>query len=403
MCHSLLFLGGMGVPGSAHAAGPFPELQLKPAWTNIALQRPVWLCEAPDWTRRIFVVEQRGTVLILPLDRQATQAEVFLDISARKPYAGNEEGLLALAFHPLFNSNGKLYLYYTDHGPRQSRLSEWHVARDNPNRVDPASERVLLEIPQPYENHNGGTLLFGPDKMLYLSLGDGGAANDPHAHAQNTFSLLGKILRIDVETRTGALPYGIPTDNPHPNTPGWRGEIWALGLRNVWRMSFDRETGELWAGDVGQNLWEEVDRITKGGNYGWRLREGFHPFNTNDAAAGLMFIDPVLEYPHNPKLAPNSTHGPGLSITGGSVYRGQKIPALRGVYVYADFALGTIWGLRYEHDKIVANDVLIPHPKGLVPLRNVASFGEDGRGELFLLTFEGPPKGRIYEIEGAAH
>ncbi len=384
---------------SSAAADAFPALQLKPVWTKIAVQRPLWLGEAPDWTRRTFLVEQRGTILILPLDRQATNAEVFLDLSDRKPYVGNEEGLLGLAFHPLFSSNGRLYLYYTDHNPRVSKLSEWRVSKENPNRVDPASERVLLEIPQPYENHNGGALLFGPDKMLYLALGDGGAANDPHGHAQNTFSLLGKILRLDVDARTGALPYGIPSDNPNPNKPGWRGEIWALGLRNVWRMSFDRETGELWAGDVGQNIWEEVDLITKGGNYGWRPREGFHPFNTNDATTGLKFIDPVIEYAHNPKFAPESPHGPGLSITGGYVYRGSKIPGLRGVYLYGDFSFGTIWGLRYAGGKVTDSAPLIPHPKGMVPLRNVASFAEDSRGELYVLTFEGPPKGRIYEIE----
>src|ERR1051325_7723336 len=398
----LALLGILWPAARLPAAEPFPVLQLKPAWTNIALQRPLWLCETPDGTRRSFLVEQRGTILILPLDRQATKAEVFLDISDRRPYVGNEEGLLGLAFHPQFNSNGKLYLYYTDHNQRWSRLSEWRVSKADPNRVDPASERVLLEIPQPYENHNGGTLLFGPDKMLYLSLGDGGLANDPHAHAQNTFSLLGKILRLDVDSRTGALPYGIPGDNPNPNKPGWRGEIWALGLRNVWRMSFDRETGELWAGDVGQNLWEEVDLITKGGNHGWRSREGFHSFNTNDVVAGMTFLGPIIEYPHNPKLAPDSNHGPGLSVTGGYVYRGTRIPALRGVYLYADFALGTIWGLRCEKGKVTDSAALIPHPKGLIPLRNVASFSEDAQGELYVLTFEGPPKGRIYEIEAAA-
>ena len=395
----LLSIFALWLMPSRLSGADLPKLGLKAAWTNIAVQRPLWLCEAPDWTRRVFLVEQRGTILILPLNRQATNAEVFLDISDRKPYVGNEEGLLGLAFHPLFNSNGKLYLYYTDHDPRRSKLSEWRVSKDNPHRVDPASERILLEIPQPYENHNGGALLFGPDKMLYLALGDGGAANDPHAHAQNTFSLLGKILRLDVDARTGALPYGIPADNPFANKPGWRGEIWALGLRNIWRMSFDRETGALWAGDVGQNLWEEVDLITKGGNYGWRPREGFHPFNTNDVVTGAKFIEPVIEYPHNPKLAPDSMHGPGLSITGGYVYRGSKIPVLRGVYLYADFSFGTIWGLRLADGKVVASDALIPHPKGLIPLRNVASFSEDSRGELYVLTFEGPPKGRIYEIE----
>ena len=387
---------------SARAGQPFPALQLTPVWTNVAIERPLWLCEANDGSKRMFLVEQRGRILILPADPAAANAAVFLDISDRKPYVGNEEGLLGFAFHPQFKSNGKFYLYYTQHNPRRSILSEMQVAKDDPNRADPATERLLLDIPQPYENHNGGALLFGPDKFLYLSLGDGGLANDPHGFGQNTFSLLGKILRLDVDTRSGALPYGIPQDNPFVGRAGHREEIWALGLRNVWRMSFDRGTGELWAGEVGQNLWEEVDVITKGGNYGWRIREAFHPFNTNDVVAGLTFIDPVIEYPHNPALAPDGRHGPGLSITGGCVYRGAKIPALRGVYLYADFAVGTIWGLRYANGKVTDSAALIPHAKGMIPLRNVASFGEDAGGEVYVLAFEGPPQGRIYKIEAVA-
>ena len=386
---------------SVRAGQPFPALQLAPAWTNVAIERPLWLNEANDGSKRMFLIEQRGRILVLPSDPAAANATVFLDISDRKPYVGNEEGLLGFAFHPQFKSNGKFYVYYTQHNPRRSVLSEMRVAQDDPNRADPATERLLLEIPQPYENHNGGALLFGPDKFLYLSLGDGGLANDPHGFGQNTFALLGKILRLDVDTRAGALPYGIPQDNPFVGRAGHREEIWALGLRNVWRMSFDRETGELWAGEVGQNLWEEVDVITKGGNYGWRIREALHPFNTNDLATGLTLIDPVIEYPHNPALAPGGLHSPGLSITGGYVYRGAKIPALRGVYLYADYAIGTIWGLRYANGKVTDSTALIPHPKGMIPLRNVASFGEDASGELFVLTFEGPPKGRIYKIEAA--
>jgi glucose/arabinose dehydrogenase len=257
-----------------------------------------------------------------------------------------------------------------------------------------------MEVPQPYENHNGGELLFGPDNFLYVSLGDGGSANDPHNNGQNLQTILGKILRIDVDTEAGGPPFRIPKDNPFVGRGhGIREEIWAYGLRNVWRMSFDRQTGELWAGDVGQNKWEEVDIIVKGGNYGWRIREGFHAFDTNGAPAGVTWIDPVIEYPHNAIWDTN--HTPGLSITGGYVYRGQNVPALRGMYLYADFALGTIWGLRYEHGKVTQRGVIWVHPKGQLPLRNVASFGEDSAGELYVLCFEGTVNGRIYELESS--
>ena len=372
-----------------------PSLQLKLAYPELILNRPIWLCEAPDASHRIFLIEQPGKVLILPADRNGKETNVFLDISARKPYGGNEEGLLGFAFHPEYKTNGRFYIYYTEHNPRRSVLSEFHVSASRPDAGDPASERILMEIPQPYENHNGGALLFGPDGFLYLSLGDGGLRADPHGFGQNTFALLGKILRIDVNSRSGALPYGIPKDNPFAGKPGFREEIWALGLRNAWRVSFDRETGELWAGDVGQDKWEEVDLITKGGNYGWNIREGFHPF-TNAVQSSATLLDPIIEYPHNP--AWDTNHAPGLSITGGYVYRGQKIPALRGTYLYADFSFGTIWGLRYEKGRVTWRGALVKHPRGVLPIRNVASFGEDAAGEIYILAFEGAVNGRIYEL-----
>lgn len=392
----LLWLPLLCQAGRTGAASPFPPVEFKLAYPALVLHRPLWISEAPDQSKRLFVVEQPGRILILPQDRAGRETVTFLDISDRKPYGGNEEGLLGLTFHPQFKANGKFYVYYTEHTPRRSVLSEFQVSRHDPNAADPSSERILLQIPQPYENHNGGATLFGPDGYLYLSLGDGGSANDPHYNGQKLTTLLGKIIRIDVNTRTGDLPYGLPSDNPFVGKGAEaRPEIWAYGLRNAWRMSFDRETGELWAGDVGQNKWEEVDVITRGGNYGWNYREGFHAF-TNPPPADVRMIEPIIEYPHQPALSTN--HTPGLSITGGYVYRGQKNPSLRGVYLYADWMMGTIWGLRRQEGKVTEHGVVFMQPKGLLPLRNVASFAEDSRGELYILVYEGTVNGRIYEL-----
>lgn len=387
---------------SAIAATNFSPMELKPLWPNVALQRAIWFCEAPDNSRRKFVVEQRGRILILPENQNAPDTTVFLDVSERKPFASNEEGLLGLAFHPQFKANGKFFVYYSQQNPRRSVVSEFTVAKDDKGKADLASERILFEQPQPYANHNGGCTIFGADGFLYISLGDGGAANDPHENGQNLKTILGKIIRIDVNSRSGGLQYGIPKDNPFVGQgDGVRGEIWAYGVRNPWRFSFDRATGALWAGDVGQNKFEEVDVIVRGGNYGWNWREGFHAFKTNGTPpADAKFIEPVIEYPHLALYDTNTTHSPGLSITGGYVYRGKKLPALQGAYVYADFAAGTIWALRRENGKVIEDKALYSTPKGSVA-KNVSSFGEDLSGELYVLTFDGTVNGKIYELSEA--
>ncbi|MEW6304540.1 MAG: PQQ-dependent sugar dehydrogenase [Verrucomicrobiota bacterium] len=380
----------LGCAFSSTAA--LPSVELRPAYPNLKVTRPLLMETVPDGSGRVFLVEQAGRILILPADRNAAETKVFLDIANRKPYVKNEEGLLGLAFHPMFRVNGKFYIAYSQQNPTRNVLSEIQVSKANPDEADLATERVLLVVPQPYSNHNGGALLMGPDGYLYYSLGDGGSANDPHNFGQNLNSLLGKILRLDITTRSGDLPYGIPRDNPFAGKGGGvREEIFAYGLRNVWRMSFDRDTGELWAGDVGQNKWEEVCVIVKGGNYGWSVREAFHPFK--DSPANAKYLDPVIEYPHTPDLAKESKfpgHSHGLSVTGGFVYRGKKLPALRGVYVYGDFNLGTIWGLRRENGKVTEHGTLIKQN----PVRQVASFAEDPDGEIYVLAFDG----KIYEF-----
>lgn len=352
---------------------------------------------------RTFVLEQKGTVHILPRKASGKRTKIFFDIEKRKPYVKDEEGLLGMAFHPKFKQNGKFYAFYSAHEPMRSVVSEFRVDKTDKNKIDISTERKLLIIQRPFWNHDGGCILFGPDGKLYITHGDGGAREDPHDNGQNLSTLRGTIMRIDVDARSGGLPYGIPEDNPFVSRKGARGEIWAYGLRNVWRMSFDRATGDLWAGDVGQDYWEEVDLIVKGGNYGWRTREGFHESLSMKSRKKITpskyqhpdkLLEPVIEYPHTPALASKSKfsrHSHGLSITGGYVYRGSKIPALRGAYVYGDYKTGTVWAFKQIGGKVTEYQQVI----GPNPIRLIASFGEDNAGEQYLLGFEG----KIYRLE----
>jgi glucose/arabinose dehydrogenase len=344
--------------------------------------RPLLIMGARDGTNRIFVGSEYGTIHVWPNDPNANKMQTFLDIRDRVQYDDrqNEEGFLGLAFHPRYKENGHFYVYYTakptPDNPHLSIISRFHVSRDDPNRGDPNSEEVIMRISEPYWNHNGGTLVFGPDGYLYIGLGDGGLANDPHGNGQKMTTLLGKILRINIDHKDPGLQYAIPKDNPFADRGQQaRGEIWALGVRNVWRMSFDRATGLLWAGDVGQDTWEEIDIVRRGGNFGWNLREGMHPFGPTGSPPRAGLIEPIWEYPHSI----------GKSIIGGNVYRGKAVPELSGAYLYGDYVTGQVWALSYDREKslVIANRTI--QPKGAP----ILSFGEDDEGEVYFLTQQG--------------
>jgi len=384
VCLAVLCLQAPAAPAptdSDPAKADIPRLQVQRLFPNITLRRPVQAVQAPGDDKHLYVLEQAGRVMRLDLTKpDATEAEVWMDIREQVNSAGNELGLLSIVFDPKFADTHQFFLYYTANKPLRSELTRFDVA---PATGMPVlkSAKVFLEVKQPYSNHNGGTVLFGPDGMLYLSLGDGGAANDPHGNSQNMAALLGKIIRIDVRRSEGGEPYAIPADNPFVDNPKAAPEIWATGLRNVWRMSFDRKTGQLFAGDVGQNAYEEVDLIVKGGNYGWNPREGLHAFDKGKpGTAGAAYIDPIAEYPHDQ----------GVSVTGGHVYRGSKWPSLQGVYLYADYAFGTIWGLRCNGDRCTPSQVVWQRQGGKSMW---SSFGELNNGELVLCAFDGTESG----------
>lgn len=349
-------------------APPLGNMGFERVWEDLDLDRPLWLGSAPGDADRMFVAEQGGR--ITAFDRNdPSRSSLFLGLRVSRE--GNEEGLLGLAFHPEYATNGRFYLNYSASGPRRTVVSEFIVEPDDPWTARAGSERVLLEVPQPFGNHNGGDMRFGPDGYLYISLGDGGAGGDPLGSGQDTTTLLGAILRIDVDRADEVCltPYGIPNDNPFAEGrcalgDGPRPEIFAYGLRNVWRMSFDRSTGELWASDVGQDAWEEVHIIRNGGNYGWNQVEGEVCYTRGCSPDD--FEPPVHVYGHDV----------GRSITGGFVYRGPDLPELWGAYVFGDYQSGRVWALRDGRATLL----------GATNMR-VASFGEDAEGRLYMVTF----------------
>lgn len=363
------------------------------AFPNLKFERPLYLAAPPDGTDRLFVVEQAGRVSIFPNRPDVRRDEVQLALDIRVRRKGNEEGMLGLAFHPDFYNNGHVFLHYSmgqrvdqpDKGKSQRGIISRFTMNAERTAIEPASEKVLLEIDQPWGNHNGGQLDFGEDGYLYIALGDGGSGGDPRNNAQDLTNLLGTILRIDVDREANGKPYAIPDDNPFVDPqkfPGARPEIYAYGLRNVWRFSFDRKAdgglGQLWAGDVGQNSREEIDMIRNGGNYGWRIREGFTDFKEKEKPnPPAELIEPIVDLER-------SDAG---SITGGYVYRGRKNPLLQGAYVYGDYLTGKLFLLRTDSGQVRQH-------QHFADVKAPASFGLDRQGELYICSFDG----QIYKL-----
>jgi glucose/arabinose dehydrogenase len=351
---------------------PTNSIAITNAFTNLNFSRPLDLQSPQDGSNRIFVAEQGGVIKVFENNGAIAEAVTFLDLSD-KTVSTSELGLLGFAFHPNYITNGFIYVTYTPSADLEM-ISRFKVSATNRNSIEVSSENVLLQITQPFTNHNGGQLAFGPDGYLYIATGDGGGSGDPNGNAQNLGNLLGKILRIDVNVESDGLKYGIPSDNPFVNNPTTRPEIFAYGLRNPWRFSFDDQTNTIWAGDVGQGQLEEIDLIEKGGNYGWNILEGTSCFLESDCFV-TRAIDPIFEYGH----ANNDK-----SITGGFVYRGTQIPDLNGYYIYGDFISGRIWAL----DQAGSNQLLLE--TGL----KIASFGTDTNSELYICSFDG----KIYRL-----
>jgi glucose/arabinose dehydrogenase len=384
--------GGSGGDGSMVPQPPACSagIETPRAFPNLAFTKPVSMQQAPLDPSRWFVVEQEGLIRAFENDPAAAATENFVDLTTRVHEQG-EAGLLGMAFHPQFTVNGRVYLNFSVQVAGQVRsVTAEFTSADGGQTLDPASERVLMEVRKQASNHNGGNLAFGTDGFLYIGLGDGGGAGDEPGNAQNPRTLLGKMLRIDVDTQPGGAPYGIPVDNPSAGNPLCDAdgtgvlacpEVYALGFRNPWRWSFDRQGGdELWVGDVGQGDWEEVDIVDLGGNYGWNVREGAHCFQPAVGCSTAGLIDPVAEYGHDL----------GFSITGGYVYRGTQATQVAGNYVFGDFGGMIAWlspaaGGGFNVEQLAEQGCA---PPGASDALQISSFAEDLDGELFLLDYD---------------
>ena len=351
------------------------------AFPNLTFNDPVGIYTANDGSNRLFVVEQEGRIKVFENNPSTVETQMFLDITSIVDQDGGytEEGLLGLAFHPNYSENGYFYVNYTDYGPRRNVIARYSVSSDNPNQANYESALIIIEVNQPYSNHNGGQTSFGPDGYLYIAFGDGGSSGDPLDNGQDLSTLLATIVRIDVDNPSNTLNYGIPYDNPFINYNNAKPEIYAYGLRNMWRFSWDPITGYLWGADVGQNSYEEIDIIESGLNYGWNTMEANHCFPTGTNCNSEGFEPPIWEY---------ELYVDGVcSITGGFVYRGDTLFSLQGKYIYGDWCTGDIWALTYNQDGNHINEHL------LVTGINITTFGLDQQNELL---FTG--NGYIYKL-----
>lgn len=355
-------------------------------WANLRFSAPIGMYTAPDTSNRIFVIEQGGYIKVFTDTGIVTSADTttFLNV-ASKVQIGSETGLLGMAFHPNFSQNGYVYVDYTRKSPLTTIISRFKVSATNPNKVDPASEKILLQVSQPYSNHNAGSIIFGDDKLLYITLGDGGSGGDPGNRSQNKTVLLGKILRIDVDVPIDDSLYQIPPTNPFANNnQNWRKEIYATGVRNPWKISKDPGGSTIWMADVGQNQFEEVDTLRLGANYGWKVMEGNSAYSACGSCDTSNYEKPILDYPRNQ----------GNSITGGFVYRGTEMPKLYGAYIYGDYGSRKVWALKRNPDNTFTNELIFTAPLG------VTSFGLDNKGEIYTVLYSATG-GRLAKIRCA--
>ena len=357
--------------------------------------KPVYVCQPPGDNDRLFVLEQKGIIKIIKNGKTVRKPYADLRNRIHNPITpGDERGLLGLAFHANYQNNGFVYINYSDKNDH-TIVSRFRIASD-PDRLDTKSEKVLIKLKQPFSNHNGGHMEFGPDGYLYISVGDGGKWGDPYNNAQNLENLFGKILRIDVDTGD---PYAIPDDNPFINNEDAKSEIWLYGLRNVWRFSFDRETGDMYLGDVGQDLWEEIDFVVAdkagGQNFGWRVMEGNHCYNPPEDCEPTGVL-PIFEYPNDANYMKILTgmdepNVDGCSVTGGYVYRGSAIPGFQGTYIFADYCSGNIWTFKEKNGIATEfqNRTEEINLGGGEFTNYISSFGEDNNGELYIVDYNG--------------
>ena len=358
------------------------SVNVQVAFPKLTFSQPVGIYNAADGSNRLFVVEQAGRILVFPNSAVTASEAVFLDITDRVLFGG-EQGLLGLAFHPNFTQNGYFYVDYVAANPTRTVIARFTVNAASPNQADKSSEFIILEINQPFANHKGGEIAFGPDGYLYIGMGDGGSEGDPLGNGQNRSTLLGKILRINVNSPSLGRNYSVPSDNPFVgNTVGYKEEIYAYGFRNPWRFSFDLATGKLWVGDVGQDRLEEIDIVQKGGNYGWNIMEGTLCYNPSTDCNETGLEVPVYEY----------NHTLGNAIIGGYVYHSATIPSLQGEYIYGDYESGKIWALSLSDPDTTTNVLLVNSNL------TISSFGNDEAGEMYVCAFDG----KIYQLVTAA-